>query len=555
MKFPDDESGIMRISGRDISAVAADSMTPGKHYRHVKAHAIVEQQARELGIRNFALSKVGQVKKTQYTDGSETYWEFWHRLYRKEKAWIWCGPAGTLFAGRLNYEDRPNLYFGVPRADMPVGIRDLFIPVTQCEYRKNTQQRVGEVWVFGQKGDNGFIVKAKDPTMGGWIKRPRKIIQDSESHSAKAALKTGWEEIFEGKVGAIELTISVPETKHVIRQNQVARIRIPPMGIDDNFFIVGVRRQASPDGFMQEVRLRELRYAISRRTPQDPKLETRKPGAKLGTSIGVDLGIRDEWDNYFVKAAKAHHGPWDFTLFLATLLGICEQETGFQNINNLGAPGEDRVEWYPWTGGVHKITRNDPENPAAGATATPTSKDGKGRTRAQWMACFQNESPDFAVGPMQLYSIGFKHAADDHFKLNNRNEFSGGRWHPEHNIWAAAQALRIKCRAAGLDTGKDADIWAGVSLYGHDAHTYRPGVPTKYARSVKNKVHNASDSGDPFLQIVQESLQNAREAAKAMEDGDTSAANGNAGVSFGLPKNAAEALKILEQERMPGGTR
>ena len=145
---------------------------------------------------------------------------------------------------------------------------------------------------------------------------------------------------------------------------------------------------------------------------------------------------------------------------------------------------------------------------------------------------------------MQLYSIGFKHAADDHFKLNNRNEFSGGRWHPEHNIWAAAQALRIKCRAAGLDTGKDADIWAGVSLYGHDAHTYRPGVPTKYARSVKNKVHNASDSGDPFLQIVQESLQNAREAAKAMEDGDTSAANGDASVPFGLPKNAAEALKF-----------
>ena len=541
-----DESGIMRISGRDISAVAVDSMTPAKHYRHVKAHAVVAQQAKELGIRNVDLAKSGQVKKTQYSDGSETYWEFWHRLYRKEKAWIWCGPAGTLFAGKLNYNDRrPNLYFGVPRADMPVGIRDLFIPVTQCEFRKNTQQRVGEVWVLAQKGDNGFIVKAKDPTMASWIKRPRKIIQDSESHSAKAALRTGWEEIFEGKVGAIELTISVPETKWVIRQNQIARVRIPPMGIDDNFFIVGVRRQASPEGFMQEVRLRELRYAISRRVPQDPKLETRKPGAKLGTGIGVDLGIRDDWDNYFIKAAKKFHGPWDFTLFLATLLAICEQETGFANINNDGAPGPNRTEWYPWNGQI-AITRRDPENPAAGATTSATGKDQHGRTREQWKQCFQNESPDFAVGPMQLYTLDFKHWADDYFKPNNRDEFNGGRWHPEHNIMAAAQVLRAKCRAAGLDDGKDVNLWAGVSLYGHNAQLYRPGVPTPYARSVKNKVYNASNDGAPFLQIVQDALKAAREAAEAAKDGATSGYGEDLAVPFGIPQNAAQCMRTLK---------
>lgn len=509
-----DEQGTITLTGRDLSSLATDSIISPKQFRHVRAHAIVDQQARELGFKQTALAHAKQVKKVQFTDGSESYWEFWYRLYRKEQMWLWCEPNGILVANKLNYDAQTTYFFGSPKENDSQYLKRVYIPVERAEIHKSTQARVAEVWVYGHKGDNGFLSIAKDPTMNGWIKRPRKIMLDTESHTTKGAQKTGWEEIFEGKVGSVEIRLTIPDPGFMIRQNRVAHVRIPEIGFEGTFFVVGVRAQGGPNGFLQEVRLREKQYSISRRVPADPKLNTHTPGQATGLGAalaGIGGNMPESWGQYFVKAAKEFHGPWDYNLFLATLLAIADRETGgsFQNERQNGGPGGDHYEWTP----------PPTENVIAGSHGT----EGQPATALEnWKQRFANESGDgyisfeAGVGPMQLTDRGLKHQADDHFKPGNRDEFQGGRWHPEHNIWVAAKYLRSCLQGTVRDSGRDIDMWMGVMAYNRGVqgaldYFAAHNQPSEYAISVKNKVYN--DPG--YLPSVKTARDTAVENANA----------------------------------------
>jgi prophage tail gpP-like protein len=107
--------GTWTLTGRDYSSLATDSTVPPTHFRQLRAWAIVDSQAKGLGFRNRRLTQGKMVKKVQFTDGSESYWDFWWRLYRKEQMWIWCEPDGTLIASTLNYSNNVDYYIGDPR--------------------------------------------------------------------------------------------------------------------------------------------------------------------------------------------------------------------------------------------------------------------------------------------------------------------------------------------------------------------------------------------------------------------------------------------------------
>lgn len=541
-----DESLTVTLTGRDLSAIAIDSACPPGWFELARAWAIVGRQAREIGFRRMSLGRAGQVRKKQYTDGSETYWEFWYRLYRKEKMWIWTDPNGTLIAGRLNYENNPTYFFGVPRGDEPTAIRRSYIPVEHAEMRKSTQQRVEEVIVYGHRGDVGFISVAKDPTMRSWIKKPKKILVDTEAHTIKGAQRMAWEEIFEGKVGSLEIKLTIPDPGFPIRTNRVARVRIPEMKLFGDYFIVGTRIQGGSAGFIQEIRLRQKQYSLTRRVPTDPKIDSGKTEEPRTTATTTSLaegiaGLRDvpeAWGSYFVKAAKEFHGPWDFKLFLATLLGICFVETDFRNIRQNGGPGGDHHEWEP---------------PPAGAAVQ--GSHGEGGTsesqRQQWRIRFANEAGDgivgknYGVGPMQLTELLLKQNADDRFKKGFRDEFQGGRWHPEHNIWISAKYLRQCLQGTVADSGRDIDMWMGVMAYNKGVqgaqdyfNTFNKISP--YAQKVKVAVYNEPG----YLTGVGGAIQAAREASTNAQDGQT---DGQTGDGDWNPKEFPTKAQILHQ--------
>lgn len=484
------EQGLLTIEGRDLSCIPVDSTIPPQLWKQVKAGIIIPKQARDLGMRGpFHVTTQGTVKKLQFTDGNESYWDFWYRIVRKDQMYIWTGPDGSLWVGNLNYDPPggPLYYFGNPPKTATTAEANKYMPVETLEFRKSLQGRIAEVWVYGHKGDAGLKpVLAKDVDIQDWIRKPRKLIMDSDSPSSTSAAKAGREEIYESKVGAIEIRITVPDPGYVIQQNNMAHLRVPELGLEGNYFVVGTRIQADSDGFTQEVRLRQKDFALTRRVPADPD-PADEPGNAAASALGKALNIsKPSWGDYFVAAAKRWHGGWDYALYLATLLAICDQETGFQNERRLGGPGGYRGEWYP--------PPNDPQSQHG------TDPHGNIETLEQWRLKFANEAgdgyvtEDYAVGPMQLLSIGFKHDADDLYMPGHRNEFTGGRWHPQHNIMAAAHALRIKLQAETRDSFRDIDIFLGVAAYGEGP---------VYAQEVKNKVYN----NPGYLQQVKDALK------------------------------------------------
>jgi prophage tail gpP-like protein len=519
------EDGTWTLTGRDYSSLATDSTVRPSQFRHVRAWSIVAEQAKFLGFTKTSLSRAGMVKKVQYTDGSESYWDFWYRLYRKEKMWIWCEPNGLLVAGRLNYNQSPTYYLGDPLDDDPDYIIRQSIPVIGAVMRKSTQARVYEVLVYGHKGDNGFSTTARDGTMAAWVRKPRKVMLDTESHTIKGAQKTGWEEIFEGKVGSKEYRITIADPGFAIKQNRIARLHLSDIGLLGNFFVVGSRVQASSDGFVQEIRLREKQYAVTRRVPSDPKLITNDPKDKavissLGAAVEQANGqIPIGWGDYYVKAAKQFHGKMDFNLFLATLIAISDQETGgsFKNERQNGGPGGDHIDWYPYDGSSLGVKGDTGKGVVTG----------QGESRSDYEEKFANEiggqfnlSMEFGVGPMQLTSRGLKNEADDRLRQNFRNQYEGGRWHPEYNIWIGAKNLAA-C-VDGVNAIRDIDMWLAADAYnrgiaGALSYFAANGHISPYGISVKSKVYN--DPG--YLTTVKGAVQAAQEAAKAARDGET----------------------------------
>src|SRR4029077_12689691 len=323
--------GSLTIVGRDYSSLALDSTCPPCRFKSVKAVWPVTKQARELGFTNISLSQVGEIKKTIKTDGSESYWEFWYRLYREEKMWLWCGPNGALIGARLNYGQDPVYHFGTPKQNDTQAIKSQYIPVEHVEIRKSTQGRLGSVNVEYKTGKTTRFVRTglTDPTLNGWMKRPFKIISDTKSHTEQAARKAGWEEIFEGKVGSLEIRLTISDPGTIIRTNQVALLRIPEINYGGDFFIIGWRMQADSDGFIQEIRLRERDIALSRRVPEQPKIPPRRTIPKIDNMPGRNTPSPEtqdilaqltpthpDWGDFFYKAALNFQGDWDAGLFL-----------------------------------------------------------------------------------------------------------------------------------------------------------------------------------------------------------------------------------------------
>jgi len=446
VEFSDD--GTLTIAGRDMSSIAMDSEVPPSQFRHVRGWAIVDQQAKALGFQKTRLAKGRMVSKVAHTDGSESYWEFWYRLYRREKMWIWCDPDGTLRADFLNYSGTPNYWIGVPRTDDSARIKSAHIPVETLSVRKNAQTRVAEAYVYYHRGKTGSHEIAIDPTMRAWQKRPRRILLDANARTSKGAMKTGWDEIFEGKVGEIEYTITIPDPSFLLRQNTIARLRLPDLNLAGDFFVVGTSTQAGPDGASQQVRLRDKKMALTRRVPSEPKATgTQGPkDLKVQTSLGIALneGLPMPWGSFFFNAAKKFHaadagaggGPsWDFNLFLACLLALCDQLTNFTNIRE-PCGHNDRVTWFPfkdpgsihtpaWYATARSAIEAHSNNPNIQTVPVP------GSDRRTWEYIFANDratvaadgiaNRDLGVGPMLISDPDDKRIADNYATTSSVN--------------------------------------------------------------------------------------------------------------------------------------
>jgi hypothetical protein len=360
-------------------------------------------------------------------------------------------------------------------------------------------------------------------------------VEDADAHTVKAARTTAWEEIFEGKVGSLELKLTVPDTGFIIRQNRIAHVRIPSMNIESDWFVVGSKISGGTSGFFQEVRLREKQYALTRRIPDDPTLHKTRISSKdvvseLGAGIAGLGAMPESWGTYFVNAAREWHGPWDLALFLACLLGICEHESNFQNIRQHVSGLIESGEWEPPPSAVAVPDKGDqtivPGKP--GVTRGFKSPSRGRNPLEQWKMRFANEehdgycnTPNVGVGPMQLTSINIKNWADDHFRPGYRDNFAGGRWHPEHNIWAGARTLRSSLKEISGDSGRDDQIWMGVMAFnrgvaGARSYFATNGRLSDYAQSIKSNVLQN------YLPGIKSAIQTARETAAAAKEGQTS---------------------------------
>lgn len=446
------EDGTISVQGRDMSSIAVDTTAPPVSLRAVQPHKLIAQRAHSLGISQVSVSSVNTIRSI-FTDGSESEWDFWYRMVRRKQMWIWCGPAGTLHIDNLNYSDNPKYYFGT--YDRQHGTSASWIPVKSVEIRKNTQTRVGEVWVFAETGKKALpVVKVDDPHIKEWIRKPLHIVtNDAAITNHAAAVKEANEEIFEGIVGSLEITITIADPGFVIQQNTNALLNLPQINYRGEFFIVGTQILNGSDGAVQTIRLRERKYALTRRVPKDPELaddQKNTSNASLGSALSVS-GHQD-WGQFFVNAARELHGGWDFNLFLATILAIAQHESSFNNVRegNSGGP-----EWYP------------PPNDTTSSPSTHGDPNAE-PDLTQWRKNFANSagnplnpfSREAGVGPMQLTTLSFKQLADK--RGGTSDEYVGGRWVPEANIWVGAWALAQKLKGLPFD---EQHFWLGVKAY------------------------------------------------------------------------------------------
>lgn len=504
----DSDDHVLSINGRDLSSLATDSDAEPTDMRLVRPHKWVAKRARALGISDLQLADVKHLWR-YYTDGSESEWETWYRMYRKRQMYLWLTPQGRLIADKPNYSESSDYLLGKhpPGAASP----GKWIPVEGVRVLKNNQNRVGRVWVFGERNEAGFVAKARDTSIDNWKKQPLRIVTSNDAKNQADARKEAFEEIYEGKVGALELLVRIRDEGNLIRQNRMARLRYPDSGIDGLFFVVGVQYLGGPDGYFMNVRLRENRFALSRRVPDDPEIEKDPTENAIGVGGAFsDLGVR--WGDAFASAAREFHDGWDLKLFTGVLLAICDKETGFRNVRYSGT-----IEWYP----------------------SPSSQVGQGAHRRLFANARLNPlnplSPnsEAAVGPMQLVTPEYKVWADGYG--GRHDEYEGGRWKPAANIRAAARAFLSKLAGAG-DSHNDANIWIGVrGYYGSrsDAENdaYVADVKRRYNNKFKETVESAfeasvvlpagaatnitvkDDKGSPFtVSIPEQAPRNVKQA-------------------------------------------
>jgi hypothetical protein len=498
-----DESGMMNMQGRDITAVAVDSQHPPQIWHGIRPEVLVGREARLLKIGDRLKLTKARGFKSYATDGSESYWQVWYRFYRKRRMWMWAEADGGLNAMVLHY-NQPISYFFGERSKVAGRKVSNFIQVESCTWRANKQQRIGEVFYFGHRGDIGFVGTAVDPATKTWIKRPTVIIASGDAHNQAEARVEAWEEIFESKVGATEITLTVADPGWTIRQDKMAFVNLPSIGLRGKFYVVGCRQVGSVDeGFYQVVRLREQNYAISRRVPSDPSMSSATAASSGGVdSIATGLSIDTSADvrQFFVNAANKYHGPWDFKLFLGVLLAIAEKESSFRNVREGGGIV------YPGT-----ANGSPPDRGAVGGE--PRDMFAKFQSNFANEKALGHSNQNYGVGIMQLTTLSFKLAADRISGGPFHDELYGGRWDNESNIMVGAAALADKL-GAGTSISSDGKIvsstitglslqpteqnmWQGVQNYngsGPDARAYAIDVKKRYTDSYKAVVDQAITS-------------------------------------------------------------
>jgi prophage tail gpP-like protein len=508
-----DENGIMSVQGRDITAVAVDSQHPPQIWHGIRPETLVAKEARMLKIGDRLKLTKARGFKTYATDGSESYWQVWYRFYRKRRMWMWAEADATINATTLHYNQHISYYFGTATRKRRGVVPAQFIPVEACNWKSNKNQRVGEVYYFGHRGDIGFVGSADDPATRVWIKRPTLIIASGDAHNQAEARVEAWEEIFESKVGAVEIQLTVQDPGFTIRQDKMAYINLPLMGLEGEFYIVGARQVGSvSDGFYQVIRLREKNYAVSRRVPTDPQLRSGSAKASggedaLAASLAIDA--TDEVKQFIINAANKFHGPWPFDLFLGVFMAMIQRESGFRNVREGGS--------VPYPG-----TSNG---------AVPARAAG-GESRDQWYkfsAAYVNEvslgaAQDYGVGFCQLTSLKYKLYADRLSGGPFHDQLLGGRWDPESNIMAGAATFAEKL-GAGWSISNDGKIskvsptglslqpteqnmWAGVAAYNGSGNAARV-----YAAAIK-KAYN-----EEFKAVVQGAVDEAKATSKDTGDG------------------------------------
>lgn len=457
----DAADGVMSIVGRDASAAAVDSQHEPGYLQSVKPHIYIADRFTSLGITSHKLQPVKEFAKL-YTDGSETEWEFAYRMYRKRGMWIWTEPDGTVYADKLNSTEGVKYWFGRPEGNEQAS---KYMPVQSLTITHDNRGRVGECWVFGATpGGKAFRAVATDNAMRTWVKRPLKVMTTLESDNVADALDEAKLEITDGQVGAIEITVEVPDPGYLIRQNNLAKVNLPAVEFTGEFFVVGVEYTGNAEGgFTQTVRLREKEFALSKRVPRDPELPDPKddPSRNVPPSSVSPLLPRDiKWKNSFASAAQEFKDGWPLGLFLSVLLAICDHESSFQNVRTRALGGANGGQWYPMP------------------TAARQGEDLQA-TQLSWKRAFANErdnvlNPGYekrtnaAVGPMQLVTDDYRTWADEYGGKGHggsSGEYDGGRWMPPANIRAGARAFAAKLAASGADPKQANQIWLGVELY------------------------------------------------------------------------------------------
>lgn len=490
--------GTISLTGRDLSAAAIDDIAiPWSWGAAPRPGKIIKNMAHNRGFTRFGgllvhPSSIKPLPNPLYTDGSETVWALWYRIIRDKKMWIWTTGNGTLVVNQLNYGNKPQYLFGSPSSHWPKYQHNPnWIPVMEAEETKNIQTRMHEVWVYSDNGKKSFApVKTHDPTTDHWIKKPLSIIPaQANVHNPSQAMKQAHEELYEGKVGEIEILIRITDPGFVVKQNHVCLLNIPKMDLSGEFFIVGVRLVNGTTGAIQEIRLREKHYALTKRIPLAPGQDT--GSQNLGnTGVGGNLGLKGNLGQYFVEAAKEYHGAWDFSLFLATLLAICDDESSFKNVREpAGGP-----TWHPRPTKTDN-TLPEPGVPGRGGDQTVTA------AQQEWKKDFANAQHnslnpfypkrEAGVGYFQLTTLSYKQHADSITGVHD--EYAGGRWQARANILTGGWVLKGKLAGRPIN---DNDFWIGVQAYNENIGRQGP-----YSARIKKLVN------DVYLPRVQKAAQ------------------------------------------------
>lgn len=504
VQFSSDDR-ILSIAGRDMSSVATDADAKPLFIRGKMAKTIILNDAQYLGLPTDKFQLAGTPPEGIFQrNADEKYWASWYRLYRKHDMWIWQEPDGTVIANKLKTVDQGVDYqFGVPPLnDTNPGN---WIRVERAVVSKRTTSRRGKVWVWSadpNAGDLKFKGYAEDQTINSWFRKNQEIDVDSTLKSNAEALDEAFRLIHEGKVGAIEILLTVADPGFLFRQNKIARVRLPGiLPTDDKWFVVGVRISgSSTQGAIVDVRLREPGYALSNLKPSPPTTVTPPdymPPA-TGRPGGKKFGIR--WANCFMDAAKAWHGKWDQTVFLGVLMAIAHQETGGMWTNC--REGNATLEW------AAKPYQRSDQYPQA------TFEERLAQWRMDWANYKENplnpwgvnrdnesEAPrDAGVGPMQLTTRSLKLWADEY--AGRYGEYEGGIWTPCANIWAGARYL------GGFNCPT---IWQAVGGYnsGHCGETaYSSAVRSYFDSTYFDKAKQLMGSGTGGFGIPQQRMVN-----------------------------------------------